>query len=83
MLIEYNFLWNCLEYSDKMDLTVQMKTFDNAKHRHAICFEFRERFLSSLTMLGCKAKTSLCSAIKENLISYCRKFSAFIVAVIN
>ena len=83
MLFPYNFWWKCLEFSDKMDLTIQMKIFNNVKHRHEICLKFGDKLLISLTMLGCEAKVSICSAIKENLISYCRKFSEFVVAVIN
>ena len=66
-----------------MDLTIQMKIFNNVNNLHSVCLEFRDGFFTSLTMLGCEAKASIRSAIKENLILYCRKFSAFVVAVIN
>ena len=65
-----------------MDLTIQTKTFNNVKDRHAIFSKFGDRFFSSLTMLGPEVKASICSTIKENLILYCRKFSAFVVAAI-
>ena len=50
-----------------------MEIFINVKHCEAIW---------KLTMLGCEAKASTCFVIKENLILYCCKFSAFIVTVI-
>ena len=32
---QYNFWWNCLGFSDKVDLTIRIAIFDNIKHRHA------------------------------------------------
>ena len=66
-----------------MDLAFEMKILNNVKHRHAISLKFGGRFLTPLTMLGCEPKASICFAIKENLILYCCKFSAFFVAAIN
>ena len=66
-LYEYSFWWNCLEFSDKMDLTIKLRILNNEKHRHEICLKFGDRRFTFLTMLGIEAKTIICSAIKENL----------------
>ena len=62
-----------------MDLTIQIEIFNNVKYRQAICL----RYFTSLTMLGCEGKTTTRSAIKENLILNCRKFSVSVIALIN
>ena len=77
---ECNFWWNFLNFSDKMDLTTQMKIFNNVKQCHANCLKL---FFTSLTILGYEAKVSIYSAVKENLILYCHKFAALPVTIIN
>ena len=64
-------------------LTIHMRMFINVKHRHAICLKFGDRIFTFPTILGLESKGNICSTIKENLISYCRKFSEFFVAVVN
>ena len=48
-----------------MDLTIQMRTFVNVKHRHAIFLNLMTDFFTSLTMLRLEEKSIICSAIKE------------------
>ena len=54
-----------------------MRVFYNVKHCYAIRLKFGDKFLTFLTKLVLEATASICSTIKENLLLYCRKFSAF------
>ena len=54
----------------------------NIKHLYVIRLKFGDKFLTSVTKSVLEVKASTCSAIKENLLLYCRKFSAFVVVVI-
>ena len=65
-----------------MDLSIRMRVMYNVKHRYVIHLKFGNKFLISLTKLVLEAKASIYSIIKENLLLYCRKFSAFVVVVI-
>ena len=66
-----------------MNLTIQVKVFNNVKHFHTVCWKFEDIFFTSLTVLRAEAKFSIYSKVQENLFLYCHEFSAFVVAVIN
>ena len=65
-----------------MDQSIRMKTIYNVKDHYAISLKFGDKFLTSLTKLVLEAEVSICSTLKENLLLYCRKFSALVVVVI-
>ena len=64
-----------------MDLSIRIRIIYNVKHRNAICLKFGDNFLTSLTKLVPQVKASICSTINENLLLYCRKLSASVIAV--
>ena len=59
-----------------------MRITHNVKYCHTIQLKFGDKLLISLTKIVLEAKASICSTIKENLLLYCHKFSAFVVVVI-
>ena len=66
-----------------MELSIQIIIIYIVKHRYAIRLKFGDKFLHTLTKLVPQVKASFCSTIKENLLLYCRKISAFVDVVIN
>ena len=54
----------------------------NVKHRYVIRLKLGDKFLTFLTNLVVKEKSSIYSAIKEYLLLQCRKFLAFSGVVI-
>ena len=40
----YYFWWNCLKFSIKMGVTIQMTIFNNVLHRNTIGFKFGNKF---------------------------------------
>ena len=65
-----------------MDLSILLRIIYNVKHRYEVRMKFGYEFLTSPANIVLKKKASICSTIKENLLLYCRKFSAFIAVLI-
>lgn len=56
--------------------------FNNVKPRGVIYLKSGDRFFTSPTMLGLESEGSISTTIKEILLLYCRKLSAFAVVII-
>ena len=65
-----------------MDQHVGIRIICHIQYCYVIRLKFGDKALTSLTKLVVEVKVSVCSKIKENLALYCRKFSAFVVALI-
>ena len=39
------------EFSDKIDLTIQLSIYSNVKYRHAFYLKFKDKFFTPLTVL--------------------------------
>ena len=57
-----------------MDLYIRMRIIYNVKHRYVIRLKSGDKFLTFLTRLALEGKASICSAIIDNLLLYCRNF---------
>ena len=60
-----------------------MRIIYNVRHHCEIRLQLGDKFLAFLTKLVLEEKGRICSAIKENPLLYCRKFSAYLVVVIS
>lgn len=74
--------WNCLKFSDDMDLSTRIRRINNSKYRYVICLKFGDEFFTSITKLVLEVKASINSTVKENLLLYCGKFFVFGITVI-
>ena len=64
-----------------MDLSIRMRIADDVRYRYAICLKSGGKFLTILTKLVLEEKAIICSTNKENLLLYCRTFSAFVIII--
>ena len=74
-LFEHYSWQNLLKFYDKKDLSTRIRIT-------AIRLKFGGKILTFLNKQVPEGKASICSTIKENLLFYCRKFSALVVLVI-
>ena len=81
-LFEHYFWQNLLKFYDKMDLSIRIRIIYNVRHGYAIRLKFGDKLLTFLTKQVLEGKASICSTINENLLLYCRKFSALVAVVI-
>ena len=82
MLFGHDLSPNLLKCYDKMEFSIRIRVIYNVRHGYAIHLKLGDKFLTFLTKQVIAGKTSICSTIKENLLLYCRKFSALVVVVI-
>ena len=64
-----------------MDPPFLVRIIRNVKHSYAARLKFGDKVFPQ-TKIIFDAKPSVCSTIKDNLVLFCRKFSAFAVVVI-
>ena len=62
-------------------LPLKIRILNNAKPPNIIRLKLKGIF-HIFTKLVLETKASVCSAVKEDLLLYCRKFSAFFIVVI-
>ena len=82
-LFEHDFWESWLNFYDKIDLPIRMRIIYSVKHFDAFWLKFGDTFLPFLIKLVPKVKANICSTIRKIVLSYCFKFSAFVIVAIN